>query len=184
MLKINLLPLERQKTEFPMWKVYRAGSYLFLVLALLTWAYNLGMYKYLNYQTGKVDKQITEMAVWQERYDKAQAQNADIANREGIINKLNKDRISWGHFLAEMGNITPSGCWLDNVRQTTSKEGDVLVIKGGARTMDNVLEYSGSLQGLPNVTAVMLQETTQAEKNKIKYVQFTIQVQRKGVAHK
>lgn len=184
MIKINLLPLERQRTEFPMWKLYRVGTYVFLVLTLAAWGYNLGLYKYLNYQTGKVDQQIVEMKVWQDRYDKAMAQNADVSQRETIINKLNKDRISWGRFLAEMGNITPSGCWLDNVRQATSKDGDVLILKGGARTMDNVLEYSSRLQGLPNVVSVQLQETNQAEKNKVKYIQFTLQVDRKGVARK
>ena len=45
MIKINLLPAERQKREFPLWKVYRFCTYIFLGLTLLLWAYNLGMYK-------------------------------------------------------------------------------------------------------------------------------------------
>ena len=184
MIKINLIPAERQKREFPLWKVYRFFTYIFLGLTLLLWAYNLGMYKYVNSKIADVDSQIAQVKVWEDRYNKAQTENADIRKRETMLAELNKNRITWSRFVAELGNVTPAGCWLDNIKQTATKTGDNLTIKGGAMNMDTVLDYTTRLQSLPNVTDVQIVDTAQAKKNNVSYINFTLQLQRSGVAKK
>ncbi len=184
MIKINLLPAERQKKEFPVWKVYRLLAYIFLGLTLVLWGYNLGMYKYQRAKLTEVDGQIAQIKVWQDRYNKVQAENADIRKRDGIVAALAKQRLSWSHFVAELGNVTPKGCWLDSIKEAKTKTGETLTIKGGAMSMDVILDYTGQLQSLPNVTSLQIADTAQAKKNNTAYLNYTIVLQRSGVTPK
>lgn len=40
MIRINLLPEYRRKSEFPTWKLYRIIAYVFLGLSILLWGYH------------------------------------------------------------------------------------------------------------------------------------------------
>ena len=71
MIKINLLPEYRRKTEFPTWKLYRIVAYVFLGLSILLWGYHLAMFKYTESRLSEVNEGIASMKVWQERFDKA-----------------------------------------------------------------------------------------------------------------
>ena len=44
MIRINLLPEYRRKSEFPAWKLYRIIAYVFLGLSILLWGYHLAMF--------------------------------------------------------------------------------------------------------------------------------------------
>ena len=184
MIRINLLPEERQKREFPLWKVYRFFTYVFLGITFVLWAYNLGVYKYTNSKLADVDSQIASIKVWEDRYNKAQTENADIRMRDGLVVELNKSRIMWSRFAAELGNVTPAGCWLDNIKQTAGKNGDTLTIKGGAMNMDILLDYANRLQTLPNVVDAQIVDTAQNKKNNVQYISYTVVLQRSGVAKK
>lgn len=76
MIRINLLPEYRRKSEFPAWKLYRIIAYVFLGLSILLWGYHLAMFKYTESKLSNVNEGIASMKVWQERFDKAQQQNA------------------------------------------------------------------------------------------------------------
>jgi Tfp pilus assembly protein PilN len=184
MIKINLLPLDRQKREFPLWKLYRLLTYVFLGLTLIMWAYNLGMYKYLNSKITDVNTQIGSIKVWEERYNKTQAENSDIQKREQIVNSLNKNRMVWSRFIAELGNVTPAGCWLDNIKDNSNNNGESLTIKGGAMNMDILLDYVSRLQTVPNVADVQIADTAQTTKNNTKFISYTLLLHRNGVAKK
>ena len=75
MIRINLLPEYRRKSEFPTGKLYRIIAYVFLGLSILLWAYHLAMFKYTESKLSDVNEGIVSMKVWQERFDKAQQQN-------------------------------------------------------------------------------------------------------------
>lgn len=124
MIKINLLPEYRRKTEFPTWKLYRVVAYGLLGLSILLWGYHLAMFKYTESRLSDVNASIASMQVWQERFDKAQIQNAEINKRNTIVRNLSKDRIVWSSLLAELGNVTPYGCWLTSVKQGRSSRTD------------------------------------------------------------
>ena len=78
MIRINLLPEYRRKSEFPTWKLYRIIAYVFLGLSILLWGYHLAMFKYTESKLSDVNEGIVSMKVWQERFDKAQQQNAEV----------------------------------------------------------------------------------------------------------
>ena len=65
MIKINLLPEYRRKTEFPTWKLYRIVAYVFLGLSILLWGYHLAMFKYTESRLSEVNEGIASMKVWQ-----------------------------------------------------------------------------------------------------------------------
>lgn len=104
MIRINLLPEYRRKSEFPTWKLYRIIAYVFLGLSILLWGYHLAMFKYTESKLSDVNEGIVSMKVWQERFDKAQQQNAEVNKRNTIVRNLSKDRIVWSRSLAELGN--------------------------------------------------------------------------------
>jgi len=178
MIKINLLPVERQKTEVPFWKLYRILAYVFLGLTILFWAYNLASYKYLDYQIEDVDKQLATQQVWQQRYEKSLRDNTEINKRRNLINGFKKGRTVWSHFLAQLGNVTPPNCWVESISQTVDKQGDVLTIKGAAANMDSALDYLSVLNTLPGVTAAQLTDTTAGKKNNMDVLNYTILLQR------
>lgn len=84
MIRINLLPEYRRKSEFPTWKLYRIIAYVFLGLSILLWGYHLAMFKYTESKLSDVNEGIVSMKVWQERFDKAQQQNAEVNKRNTI----------------------------------------------------------------------------------------------------
>lgn len=158
MIKINLLPEERRRVEFPVYKFFLTGTYLIIGLTLIFWAYSLGMYKYTENRLEEVNAAISSMHVWQERYELNQAQNAEIKKRDTILQGKSKERLLWSHSLAELGNITPYGCWLLSVGQDKANIADI-TIKGKALKMDGILEFINRLQHEPYIESVELLDT-------------------------
>ena len=60
------------------------------------------MFKYTESKLSNVNEGIASMKVWQERFDKAQQQNAEVNKRNTIVRNLSKDRIVWSRSLAEL----------------------------------------------------------------------------------
>ena len=80
MIKINLLPEERRRSEVPVHKFLLAGTYLVAAVTTLFWAYSLFMFKYTESNLADAQSQIGSLHVWQERYELNQTQNAEINN--------------------------------------------------------------------------------------------------------
>lgn len=181
MIKINLLPEYRRKTEFPTWKLYRVVAYGLLGLSILLWGYHLAMFKYTESRLNDVNANIASMQVWQERFDKAQIQNAEINKRNTIVRNLAKDRIVWSRLLAELGNVTPYGCWLTSVKQGSQPE--QMTITGKALKMDDVIKFIALLQARPDISNVQLVTASEANNNNssITVTDFTLEVLRSGV---
>lgn len=181
MIRINLLPEYRRKTEFPTWKLYRIAAYVLLSLSILLWGYHLAMFKYTETKLSDVNEGIASMKVWQERFDKAQLQNAEINKRNTIVRNLSKDRIVWSRSLAELGNVTPYGCWLTSVKQ--GNQPDQMSIAGKAMKMDDVIKFIGLLQARPDIANVQLVSADEGGNNSngIGVIDFTLEVQRSGV---
>lgn len=182
MIKINLLPEYRRKTEFPTWKLYRVVAYVLFSLSILLWGYNLVMFKYTESKLSEVNASIAAMQVWQERFDKAQLQNADINNRNTIVRNLSRNHIVWSRLLAEFGNITPYGCWLTSVKQGSKP--DQMTIVGKALKMDDVIKFIALLQARPDIADVQLLNAgsnNSSSNTKAGVCDFTLEVLRSGV---
>ena len=158
MIRINLLPEERRKSEVTVYKFFLAGTYLVAALTLLFWAYSLFMFKYTESNLADAQAQISSLHVWQERYELNQAQNAEINKRNNIVQAKVKDRLLWSNSLAELGNVTPYGCWLLSVTQDKAKASEI-TIKGKSLSMENILEFISRLQKDPTINSVDLLDT-------------------------
>ena len=158
MIKINLLPEERRRSEVPVHKFLLAGTYLVAAVTLLIWAYSLCMFKYTESNLADAQSQIGSLHVWQERYELNQVQNAEINKRNNIVLGKLKERLLWSSSLAELGNVTPYGCWLLSVAQDKAKSTEI-IIKGKALNMDNILEFISRLQKDPTINSVDLLDT-------------------------
>ncbi|MGE4588542.1 MAG: PilN domain-containing protein [Acidaminococcaceae bacterium] len=158
MIKINLLPEERRRSEVPAYKFLLAGTYLVTVVTVLFWAYSLFMFKYAENKLADVQNQISSLHVWQERYDLNQVQNAEINKRNNIVKEKLKERLLWSNSLAELGNVTPYGCWLLNVTQNKAKTSEI-TIKGKSLNMENILDFINRLQKDPTINSVDLLDT-------------------------
>lgn len=158
MIRINLLPEERRKSEVPVYKFFLAGTYLVAALTLLFWAYSLFMFKYTESTLADAQAQISSLHVWQERYELNQAQNAEINKRNNIVQAKVKERLLWSNSLAELGNVTPYGCWLLSVTQDKAKASEI-TIKGKSLSMENILEFIARLQKDPTINSVDLLDT-------------------------
>ena len=158
MIKINLLPEERRRSEVPVHKFFLAGTYLVAAITFLFWAYSLFMFKYTESNLLDAQNQISSLHIWQERYELNQVQTAEINKRNNIIQEKLKERLVWSSSLAELGNVTPYGCWLLNVAQDKAKVNEI-TIKGKALNMDNILEFINRLQRDPTIASVDLLDT-------------------------
>jgi len=182
MISINLIPLERRKKGFPVYKIYIFSIYFILAITLLLWAYNLFMFKYSESKLNTVQGHLSGMHLWQERYDLNQVQNGDIKNRENIIITLKKSRMLWSESLAELGNVTPYGCWLTSVSQAADKSNKI-TIEGNALKMEQLLTFIANLQKDPKITAVSLvgtQTTKATGKDSVDIIRFTININKNG----
>ena len=182
MIRINLLPEYRRKSEFPTWKLYRIIAYVFLGLSILLWGYHLAMFKYTESKLSDVNEGIVSMKVWQERFDKAQQQNAEVNKRNTIVRNLSKDRIVWSRSLAELGNVTPYGWWLTSVKQ--GNKPDQMSIAGKAMKMDDIVKFISLLQARPDIANVQLISADESNNNNsctAGVIDFTLEIQRSGV---
>ena len=178
MIRINLLPEYRRKSEFPTWKLYRIIAYVFLGLSILLWGYHLAMFKYTESKLSDVNEGIVSMKVWQERFDKAQQQNAEVNKRNTIVRNLSKDRIVWSRSLAELGNVTPYGCWLTSVKQ--GNKPDQMSIAGKAMKMDDIVKFISLLQARPDIANVQLISADESNNNNSStagVIDFTLEIQ-------
>ncbi len=182
MININLIPLERRKKGFPVYKIYILGIYVILAITLLLWAYNLVVFKYTESKLKDVQENIVSMHLWQERYELNQLQNADLQKRGLIISNLSKSRMLWSNYLAELGNITPYGCWLVSVNQETNKA-NIISIEGNALRMEQILTFVNNLQKDPRIASVSLvktQSSKSAVNANINVIKFKININRNG----
>ncbi len=179
MLRINLLPDYRNNTKLPTWKLYRIFAYIFLSLCILLWGYYLALFKYSESKLNKVNEDITSLQIWQERFDKAQIENAKINQRNDIIRNLAKNRIIWSNSLKEFGNATPDGCWLTSIKPGRKQE--IILINGKALKIDDVIEFINVLQRWPDVADVQLLKASENTSDDVKTTDFALEVKRSGV---
>lgn len=182
MIDINLIPLERRKKGFPLYKIYSFGIYFVLAVTLLLWLYSLFVFKYNEAKLKTAHESIVNLHVWQERYELNQVQNAALTKRSNIIANLSKSRMLWSDYLAELGNVTPYGCWLTSVTQDKNKT-NIITVEGNALKMEQLLTFINNLQKDPHVTAVSLvrTQTTKANtNNKVDVIHFILNVSRNG----
>ncbi len=187
MIKINLLPEERRRSELPVYKFFLAGTYFIVFVTILFWAYSLFMFKYTESKLADVRNEISALHVWQDRFELNQKQNTEINKRNNIVKAKAKERLLWSNSLAELGNVTPYGCWLLSVAQDKVKASEI-TIKGKALNMDNILDFISRLQKEPNIESVELLDLKLGKAGKAvgssTSIDFSLKIHKNGVGKK
>ncbi len=173
MIKINLLPEDKRKQGTPIVKVLHLGTYAILGLALLVWGYQLGMLQLDKGNLTQVNDGLAEMKLWQQRFDENLNFNGEINRRARVVKEVSSKGILWSNTLAELGNVTPYGCWITQVSQTDGKTGKIQ-INGYGLKMENILSFLHNLQQDPRIHSVSMGETRHTKINAASAIAYNI----------
>ena len=160
---LNLMPHKQNALSLPKWQVYRAAAIGLAVCCLALWGWQLAQLYSVQSKVKDVQQQIAAMGEWQERYDEAALQNAQINKRLRLAERLKTNEINWNAALADISEAMPNGCWLEKV-EASSKAGQIK-ISGSAVNMDKTVDFADCLGKHKNSAHTELTElkTVQAE---------------------
>ena len=140
---LNLMPPKQNTLSLPKWQVYRAAAIGLAVCCLALWGWQLAQLYSVQSEVKAVQQQIAAMGEWQERYDEAALQNAQINKRLRLAERLKTNEINWNAALADISETMPNGCWLEKA-EAGSKAGQIK-ISGSAVNMDKAVDFADSL---------------------------------------
>ncbi len=160
---LNLMPPKQNTLSLPKWQVYRAAAVGLAVCCLALWGLQLVQLYKMQSEVKAVQQQIAAMGEWQERYDEAALQNAQINKRLKLAERLKTNEINWNAVLADISGTMPNGCWLEKA-EASSKAGQIK-ISGSAVNMDKAVDFADRLAKHKNSAHTELTElkTVQAE---------------------
>ena len=160
---LNLMPHKQNALSLPKWQVYRAAAIGLAVCCLALWGWQLAQLYSVQSEVKAVQQQIAAMGEWQERYDEAAMQNAQINKRLRLAERLKTNEINWNAALADISETMPNGCWLEKA-ETGSKAGQIK-ISGSAVDMDKAVDFADRLAKHKNSAHTELTElkTVQAD---------------------
>ena len=159
---LNLMP-QQNALSLPKWQVYRAAAIALPTCILALWGWQLAQLYSVQSEVKAVQQQIAAMGEWQERYDEAALQNAQINKRLRLAERLKTNEINWNAALADISETMPNGCWLEKA-EAGSKAGQIK-ISGSAVNMDKAVDFADSLGKHKNSAHTELTElkTVQAD---------------------
>lgn len=140
---LNLMPHKQNALSLPKWRVYRAAAVGLAVCCLALWGWQLAQLYSVQSEVKAVQQQIAAMGEWQERYDEAALQNAQINKRLKLAERLKTNEINWNAALADISETMPTGCWLEKA-EAGNKAGQIK-ISGSAVNMDKTVDFADSL---------------------------------------
>lgn len=140
---LNLMPHKQNALSLPKWQVYRAAAIALPTCILALWGWQLAQLYSVQSEVKAVQQQIATMGEWQERYDEAALQNAQINKRLRMAERLKTNEINWNAALADIGETMPNGCWLEKA-EASSKAGQIK-ISGSAVNMDKAVDFADRL---------------------------------------
>lgn len=173
MIRVNLLPVKRKKRAKPI-PAFIISAILITALVLCALVY-LFFYYNTSLQSTKdkfeANKQkIAELKNMIREVDNFEKLNKTIEERTKIIEQLRKNQNIPVMMLDEISRKLPKGVWVNSL--TVSSNGGSL--EGYAFTNSDVVAYVDNLKGSKLLTEIYLQESRQAEIEKIPLYQFKL----------
>ena len=173
MIRVNLLAVKRKKKEKPL-PTFIVSSTLLTVLTICVLAY-LVFYFNAKLQSAKSRFEANKITIEElkvkikavENYDKL---NKTLDERNKIIEQLRKNQNTPVMMLDELSKGLPNGVWLTAL--TVSGSGGT--VDGYAFTNADVVAYVETLKSSKLLTEIYLQESKQAEIDKIPLYQFKV----------
>lgn len=173
---INFAGGGKQKEKAKIYQ-YLAAALLFIMFAVCS-----SVYGYSVYQANKIEdlqKQMTAMSMWQQRYASVQKLEHDIHERDNKLNVLAKEQFDWGNFLELLGRTAPEGCWINKVQQ--NEQQDEILLYGRAEKLSDLEVFIGGLRNSDSITSVELVETRDEQKKNL--VSYTVRLMKGGSKH-
>jgi type IV pilus assembly protein PilN len=173
MIRINLLPVKRKRKAKPLPTLVVTA----VLLAVFFGAVLVYCYFYFNsrleataaqFETNK--QRVTELKKTIREVEDYEKLNKTFADRNALIEQLRKNQNIPVMILDEMSKSLPNGLWL----QSMTVGSDVVSIEGYAFSNSDVVSYVDNLKNSKRFSEVYLQETKQAEVEKIPVYQFKL----------
>ena len=157
----NLLPDWQKRLSISRSTLYKWGTVLSLSVAILLC---VGSIWYKSVWTTKLQvsqQKLEEMANWQKRYDKYNANQKRIDALQKAIKEYSRKRILWSEVLPILGACTPKNCWLTQIKQ--KEENNLLELQGRASKMQEVQGMLENLQATNKFKYIKLLETMEVK---------------------
>ena len=175
MIRVNLLPVKRKKKAKPL-PSFVIATTLITVLVICALAYLFYYYTSTLQDTkNRFDantKRIAELKEKIKEVDNFEKLNKTIEDRTKIIEQLRKNQSIPVMMLDEISRNLPKGVWLSSMAVTGA--GSSVSIDGYAFTNADVVAYVDNLKNSKLLTEIYLQESRQAEIEKIPLYQFKL----------
>ncbi len=173
MIRVNLLPVKRKKRAKPLPAfVISAALITILVLCFLAYLFfyfNTNLQAVQNHFNSNKQK-IAELKNRIREVDDFEKLNKTIGERTKIIEQLRKNQNIPVMMLDELSRELPKGVWLNSL-SVSDNNGS---LDGYAFTNSDVVAYVDNLKGSKLLTDIYLQESKQAEIEKIPLYQFRL----------
>jgi len=175
MIRVNLLPVKRKKKAKPL-PAFVIATTLITVLVICALAYLFYYYNStLQATQNRFDSNKQKIAELKEKIkevDNFEKLNKTIEDRTKIIEQLRKNQSIPVMMLDEISKSLPKGVWLNSMEVTGG--GSNVSIDGYAFTNPDVVTFVENLKSSKLLTEIYLQESRQAEIEKIPLYQFKL----------
>lgn len=175
MIRINLLTEKKKGKKKP-----RGPANFLIPIAVVSGVAVLlmgGVTLLFNAQVSQLKQQrdanndmMSKLAIKINEVKKFEQLNKDFEQRVNIIDMLKKNQSVPVMVLDEVGSIMPEGVWLNALAY---KDNNV-TLDGYAFTNIDIVAYIDNLKKLGNVSDVYLNESTEAEVEKVKVYKFKL----------
>jgi type IV pilus assembly protein PilN len=173
MIRVNLLAVKRKKKAKPL-PSFVVSAVLITVVVCCALAYLVFYFSTkLRSAQQRFDANKTKIAELKDKVkevDSFEKLNKTIDEKNKLIEQLRKNQNIPVRMLDEISRNLPKGVWLNNL--TVSGSGGSL--EGYGFTNSDVVAYVDNLKGSKMLTDVYLQESKQAEMDKIPLYQFRL----------
>jgi len=173
MIRVNLLPVKRKKKPKPL-PTFVVSVTLITVFAIIALAYLFYYYNSnLNSTKARFEgnkQKIAELKRLIKEVDNFEKLNRTFDERNRIIEQLRKNQNVPVMMLDEISRNLPNGVWLHSV----TVSGSSVSMDGYAFTNSDVVAYVDNLKNSKVFSDVFLQESKQAEIEKIPLYQFKL----------
>jgi type IV pilus assembly protein PilN len=174
MIRINLIPVKRKKKAKPLPTFVIATTLITVLvicaLAYLFYYYNSTLQTTKNRYNSNKEK-IAELKEKIKEVDNFEKLNKTIEERTKIIEQLRKNQNVPVMMLDEVSRNLPKGVWLSSMAVTGAGSGS---LEGFAFTNSDVVAFVDNLKGSKLLVEIYLQESKQAEIEKILLYQFKL----------
>lgn len=173
MIRINLLPVKRKKKAKPLptfvISTIAASAVILCVLAYLFFYYQ----SQLKDAQGRFETNKQKMAELKSKIvevDNFEKLNKTLDERSKLIEQLRKNQNIPVMMLDEVSKHLPNGVWLSSM----TVAGNTISLSGYAFTNSDVVTYVENLKNSKSLAEIYLQESKQAEVEKIPLYQFKL----------